>query len=686
MGGRNNAETAQEGVRKCVFARSSKQANYKSICLKLSRSIFFKTFVAPGIIAAMKIRASRYTMLFFGTVATVAATSGLLVFSAGGFAASQAQANGPWQIGLPRTPQLVGAQTVETTLTPNTKATRALFEATKQNDVSGAEKAFADGADANATVVYHYPNPSNRKLPHPEPAHSFFTLIDSGSGDPTEPQHKRGVALFRAYLNHGLNLDAKSQDESEQTPLSWAIFATDDALVRDVVTRGANVNAVSRSPSIGGNAVNLLLFSALRGRDDKTLPLLTFLLEKRANPNVYDASGVTPLHQAAFLGLPRCVETLLAHGADPQAKTRAYNIPGMGTPRPAGLTAIQMAATLGNADVMRLLAKATPNLSPVDAVTAGAAPLLKNALDRGTASANSKDSDGTPFLTLAVYSGDVATVRLLLERGAKVDARTTRGRTALFEAAFFDQTEIARLLLAHHADPNAVLPFRNGAPPSEHTPYTPLAAAVMAPSPGVVALLLKHGATVNDTRTGDVLATAVVHAGNTPLRPRRKNPNRVLRGEALLNAQDNVFEQILAKANVPKNGGKSLALAADRGQWGLAHVLIERKADVNAIRPGDGSVLMLTVEAIGMRRHDISPEWLGMQVRSAKEIQELRAEVADDNKEGMAFLRALMQHHPNVNAVIAKSKYDGGNTALEVARFWKMPDVEVLLKKAGARR
>ncbi|MEO5957384.1 MAG: ankyrin repeat domain-containing protein [Nitrospiraceae bacterium] len=65
---------------------------------------------------------------------------------------------------------------------------------------------------------------------------------------------------------------------------------------------------------------------------------------------------------------------------------------------------------------------------------------------------------GRPLLTMAVRRGDLEEVRLLLNSGARVDARTAFGRTALHEAALYGLPEIAALLISRGADVNAKNP------------------------------------------------------------------------------------------------------------------------------------------------------------------------------------------------------------------------------------
>ena len=61
------------------------------------------------------------------------------------------------------------------------------------------------------------------------------------------------------------------------------------------------------------------------------------------------------------------------------------------------------------------------------------------------------DNHGTTALMVAVNHGYLEIVRLLIKKGADVNAGKFEGTTALMIAASWDYTEIARLLLKKHA-------------------------------------------------------------------------------------------------------------------------------------------------------------------------------------------------------------------------------------------
>ena len=56
-------------------------------------------------------------------------------------------------------------------------------------------------------------------------------------------------------------------------------------------------------------------------------------------------------------------------------------------------------------------------------------------------------------LHLAVESGQVEAVRLLIRRGAWVNARRKNGQTVLFDAIAAGRIDITKVLLMHGADP-----------------------------------------------------------------------------------------------------------------------------------------------------------------------------------------------------------------------------------------
>lgn len=95
-----------------------------------------------------------------------------------------------------------------------------------------------------------------------------------------------------------------------------------------------------------------------------------------------------------------------------------------------------------------------------------------------------RTSAGGDFLMLAARNGDVAAVRILLQRGAVVNAQDNERCTSLYYACFSGNLECLDLLLRHGADPN--VRTRNG--------ERVLSLAVKCHLPDMVTLLKRAGA------------------------------------------------------------------------------------------------------------------------------------------------------------------------------------------------
>ena len=182
--------------------------------------------------------------------------------------------------------------------------------------------------------------------------------------------------------------------------------------------------------------------------------------------------GWTPLHLAVATGSAPVVEALVAAGADLSARTEDGRTP----------LHVALRHSPGLVPVLQRLG------APVDAASAaylGDEPLLTTALDGAD-----QAPDGF-LLRCAAAGGSVATVRVLLDRGAAPDP------DALHAAAAAGAAAVVALLLQAGADVDGR---------DRDTGRTPLHTAVAAGATGpgsgataVVPLLLDAGADVNAT-------------------------------------------------------------------------------------------------------------------------------------------------------------------------------------------
>jgi len=113
------------------------------------------------------------------------------------------------------------------------------------------------------------------------------------------------------------------------------------------------------------------------------------------------------------------------------------------------------------------------------------AKLLDGGLDPNT---RSRDMTADTLLWRAVRNRELPAVKLLLDRGARVDEKSEAyQKTALFHAAYDGSLEIVTLLLDRGANPNALDMLGNN----------PLREAALGDRPAVVRLLLDRGSNPN---------------------------------------------------------------------------------------------------------------------------------------------------------------------------------------------
>lgn len=193
-------------------------------------------------------------------------------------------------------------------------------------------------------------------------------------------------------------------------------------------------------------------------------------------------------------------------------------------------------------------------------------------------------------LHLAVAQGDFTAVNQLLESGSEIDARDSHGRTPLMVATYRRNTDLARFLIAHAADVNALdvqhydmltiaavlndvdlvrLAADSGADAGLVTsPYegTALIAAAHLGHIEVVKTLIKAGAPLD--HVNNLGWTALIEA--------------IVLGDGGPNHQQVVKDLINSGANVnlaDRDGVKPLTLARQYGFHKIEQILLEAGAD-----------------------------------------------------------------------------------------------------------
>jgi ankyrin repeat protein len=237
---------------------------------------------------------------------------------------------------------------------------------------------------------------------------------------------------------------------------------------------------------------------------------------------------------------------------------------GMNTADDRGITPLMYAAEIGSLDAMRLL------------------------IDRG-ADVNAQNAFGSTALMWSV--SDPAKVRLLLDHGAQVNTAARSGRTALIVAAFTNPSaEVVKLLLAKGA--------KTGVMDRMHV--TPLNAATFGNDTATVRLLLEAGADIETPDTFIGLNPLMNAAGNRNvdavklLLAKGAGVNAVSKTEGLPKIQTGTVEF---------GGWTPLLMSAAFGPPEAVNVLLNAGARIDAQDYRGFTPLML---AVGTDRYDRS--------------------------------------------------------------------------------
>lgn len=261
-----------------------------------------------------------------------------------------------------------------------------------------------------------------------------------------------------------------------------------------VAWRQAQWSTTPQGPSPSAQLASELR-SAIRDGDRQRVE---GLLARGADVEARDEAGETPLMQAAVNADVSMMRLLLERGADPNARTL------LGDP--------VLARAIHDQDKVRLLLERGARVADRTVVLAaglpGSLPMLERLL-RGGGRLDVDVAGFTPLMA-AAYCGDLECVQFLLERGAKVDARTPAGLTALIEATLSGNVAIVEELLARGADPNAHYQLEK----PKGSFMTPVLAAATLGDAACLRALLDRGADVN-THGGPFEANPLLCAATT---------------------------------------------------------------------------------------------------------------------------------------------------------------------------
>jgi uncharacterized protein len=320
------------------------------------------------------------------------------------------------------------------------------------------------------------------------------SAVNTAESDGTTPLHwaARADDVETARLLTAAGANANAANRYGVTPLSLAAGNASGAMVRVLLDAGANANTTIRD----GETV---LMAAARTGNPEAVRLL---LERGADVNAREQTlGENALMWAAAENHPEAVKLLIAKGADVNGRTSnlawskdRFGLEGVLTILPHGRwTPLMYAARQGSLEAARAL------------VDAGA-------------EVNALDPDRLTPAIIATMNGHYDVAAMLVERGADPNIVDTSGMAVLYAAVDMNTLgevygrpgrrststvsalQLMKVLLDHHADPNAQL--RSTTQQRAHTPgepllgdgTTPIMRAAKNGDAAAIRLLLDHGA------------------------------------------------------------------------------------------------------------------------------------------------------------------------------------------------
>lgn len=308
-------------------------------------------------------------------------------------------------------------------------------------------------------------------------------LAKSTSFSHTEQQllnsaEKGDIASVRRLLKDGANIEAK--DLNGDTPLGLAAEFDHLATVKFLLDKGANIETQDKSRETP-------LIEAARSANTSVVALL---LQKGVN--VQDkkrALFVTTESEPLIIGMPSTAEQSASQGNQNSSRAAQFTPPSYpGTVRLLLDSGVDIEAKEEGDDATPLIVAASH----------GQTDTVELLLERG-AKIEAKDNVGdTPLIAAACDCAVIDmpdtfnAINLLLQKGADIGATNKKGTTALMRAADWGRSEIVKLLLEKGANVEA----------KDHD--------------GDVKLLLEHGADarIKDKHGATALSLAT-KSGNT---------------------------------------------------------------------------------------------------------------------------------------------------------------------------
>ena len=263
-----------------------------------------------------------------------------------------------------------------------------------------------------------------------------------------------------------------ARDKEGRTPLHLASQIGYRPMIELLITKGASV----RSRDKDGRGV--VHYAVLGTRSESAL----LLLSKGAAVDARDQKNWTPLYLASVNNLPSMVEVLVNRGANVNPKVGPSPLVGAVSdghtrvvrvllekkvlvhgPPNAATTPLHLAAEKGYPDIVRLLLE--KNATPDRKDSKGKTPLyyaiyndhfhvIQELVDKGV-NIHQETPEGT-LLHLAAQRGHVGAASVLIQKGAKLELKNSKGRKPLDVAINNRHQRVADLIVRESIKQRAI--------------------------------------------------------------------------------------------------------------------------------------------------------------------------------------------------------------------------------------
>ncbi|XP_068223862.1 ankyrin repeat and SAM domain-containing protein 6-like [Palaemon carinicauda] len=252
------------------------------------------------------------------------------------------------------------------------------------------------------------------------------------------------MQVVHCLINAGAMVDAYNR--LGMSALMLASVSGHMGTIRTLIEAGAKYDPDITNTS---SQITPLMIAAQHGNN----AVVRLYLDKGVSANkAIPKIGITPLMFSAAGGNVSTAQLLLKRGADPNATSAS------------DLTAVDVASACNRPDIANCLEKVTTRLKKkgagydlMEAVRNGDLKSVQEILIGDPGQSQITTSDGATPLMVAAMFGHCQIAKMLLQYGAPIDAQDQKnGWTALMQAIYHRQTDMAKLLIKCGANTNKV--------------------------------------------------------------------------------------------------------------------------------------------------------------------------------------------------------------------------------------